>query len=118
MNLVIIKGSVVTDPSQKGENSPCEFRVKTVERLRDVPDDKKKYDRQIHNVAVWGKKGSFCQQNLKKGMSILIKGVIKYTTKEVVVTDKNGKPVIVDGKKLKITKYFTEIKAVEIDFAF
>lgn len=114
MNKVILVGKVVTEPKKKNEKAPCEFRVETIEEWRGEKSENAADSKEYHPIAVWGSKGDYCLNQVKKGDLVAVEGVLKHSSFSYDLKDKNGQVVIVDGEAVKVSRPTTEIKVISI----
>ena len=113
MNRVILYGRVVSEPQRRSPNSPCEFRLETIDEWKGERQDGK-MNKEYHTIAAWTKLGDRCMDSLKKGDLILVEGFLKHNRVEKILKDQNGSDVIVNGSPYKEVKVYTEIKAKTI----
>ncbi|MBS1959580.1 MAG: single-stranded DNA-binding protein [Bdellovibrionales bacterium] len=103
INKVILMGRLGVDPilrtTQNG-TSVANFSLATENPLS-KDKDKQESDTTWHRIVVWGKPAEWCQQQLQKGMPLLIEGRIRSNKYE----DDQGK-----------TRYTTEIHTDQVHF--
>lgn len=73
MNQVILEGRIVSELKKKSEKAPCEFRVETRDEWRGEKVEGKN-NNQYHAVVVWGEKGNWVHQNLKRNDLVRLEG--------------------------------------------
>ncbi|HPO06050.1 MAG TPA: single-stranded DNA-binding protein [Candidatus Gracilibacteria bacterium] len=78
VNKVILVGNLTRDPSVKETSQGQKVVTFTVATNREwVSNGDKKTLAEFHNVAVWGRLSSVCENHLRKGKLVYIEGYLK-----------------------------------------
>ena len=113
MNKVFLHGKIVNDPLIRSKGAPCEITVLTRDEWKGEKIEGKN-NSEFHNVVIWGNKGDWVFENLKKGDSVLIEGFLKHNKVQYPLKNDKGEIVKIDNKEIIIKKINTEIKVKTI----